>query len=45
MTEGNETITLHSESLNRIEELLREETTRTGNPTPETIANTIDAQQ
>jgi len=45
MTEGNETITLHTESWDRITGILRLEAERTGNPTPETIANTIDAQR
>lgn len=43
--EGNTTITLHNESLNRVVEILREYSGRTGNPTPRTIANTIDAQR
>jgi len=45
MSEGNETITLHSTSLDRIESLLRDVTRNTGNPTPETIANTIASQR
>jgi dephospho-CoA kinase len=45
MTEGNETITLHSQSWDRVIETLNEKTERSGNPTPHTIANTIQSQR
>lgn len=41
----NEQITLHTESLDKIVQTLRNETNRTGNPTPRTVANTIQAQR
>lgn len=45
MTEGNTHLTLHNESVEKIVRILHRESDRTGNPTPSTIANTIDAQR
>lgn len=42
--EGNRTVTLHNQSWDQILSLLRRESLETGNPTPDTIANTIEAQ-
>lgn len=42
--EGNRTVTLHNRSWVQIIQLLNEETDETGNPTPMTIANTIESQ-
>lgn len=44
MTEGNRTVTLHTNSLERLMELADRETLETENPTPATIARTIEAQ-
>lgn len=42
--EGNRTVTLHNRSWQQILRLLERESEETGNPTPRTIANTIEAQ-
>lgn len=43
-TEGNTLLQLHNESVEKIITLLREESERTSNPTPASIADTIDSQ-